>query len=208
MKLAILGASGHGKVIADIAELVGYEEIVFLDDNTTLQTCGEYSVVGTCPQAIEYSKKGYKIAVGIGNADIREHFFNWLNHSGIRILTLIHPSAVIAKDVSIGEGTVVMAGVIINAGAKLGKGCIVNTASSVDHDNVLGDYSHISVGAHLAGTVQVGERTWIGAGAVVSNNISICANCVVGAGAVVVRNITESGVYVGCPARLLKRERE
>ena len=79
----------------------------------------------------------------------------------------------------------------------------MNTCSSVDHDNSLGDFVHVSVGTHLAGTVKVGNHTWVGAGAVVSNNITITDSCMIGAGAVVVKDIVQSGTYVGVPARLI-----
>ena len=79
-------------------------------------------------------------------------------------------------------------------------GCIVNTSSSIDHDCVVGNYCHIAVGAHLAGTVNVGNGTWIGAGAIVSNNVNICGGCMIGAGAVVIKNIDEAGIYIGVPA--------
>ena len=78
---------------------------------------------------------------------------------------------------------------------------IINTCASVDHDCIISDYVHVSVGAHIAGTVQIGAHTWIGAGATVSNNISICSDCMIGAGTVVVRDIYVSGKYVGVPAR-------
>ena len=97
-----------------------------------------------------------------------------------------------------------MAGAVINPGAQIGIGCIINTSSSVDHDCVVEDYVHISVGAHLSGTVRVGKGTWIGAGAIVSNNINICGGCMIGAGAVVIKDIAEPGTYVGVPAKKLR----
>ena len=117
---------------------------------------------------------------------------------------LIHPNAIIAEDVKIGAGTIVMAGAVVNPGAIIGKGAIINTCSSVDHDCTIFDYVHISVGSHLSGTVNVGEGTWIGAGATVSNNVNICGKCMVGAGAVVIKDINEEGTYVGVPARKRK----
>ena len=89
----------------------------------------------------------------------------------------------------------------VPAGAKIGEHCIINTGAIVEHDNILENYVHISVGAKLAGTVHVGRATWIGIGASVSNNLSICENCMIGAGAVVVKDITESGTYIGVPAK-------
>ncbi|MGN0170900.1 MAG: acetyltransferase [Lachnospiraceae bacterium] len=203
-RIAIIGASGHGKVVADIARLNHYKEIVFLDDDRTLILCGRYPVVGVSAYSLDYVRKEYDLVVAIGNAEIRKKMQEQIEAEGHRCATLIHPSAVISEDVEVGSGTVVMANAVINPGTKIGKGCIINTGATVDHDNVLGDYVHISVGAHLAGTVEVQERTWIGVGAIVSNNIAICSDCMIGAGAVVVKNIEEEGVYVGVPARKVK----
>jgi sugar O-acyltransferase (sialic acid O-acetyltransferase NeuD family) len=195
MKLTIIGASGHGKVVANIARLNGYDAIEFLDDNEALTYCGEYPVVGKTDKAVDGD-----VFVAIGNADILERLSQ---HR--KLITLIHPNAVIADGVEIGEGTVVMAGVVINAGAKIGSGCIVNTASSIDHDCIVGDYVHIAVGAHLCGTVSVGGKTWIGAGATVSNNVNICGGCMIGAGAVAIKDIKIQGTYVGVPVKMISK---
>ena len=197
-KIMIIGASGHGKVVADIAKKIGYEEIVFLDDNENLISCGGYSVIGISDLAMHSSTD---VIVAIGNADIRQRLQEKVMQSQGNIVSLIHPNAVIAEDATIGLGTVIMAGVVVNSGARIGEGCIINTCSSVDHDCQLGNYVHISVGAHVAGTVKVGSKTWVGAGATVSNNIVICNDCVIGAGAVVVKDIDEPETYIGIPAR-------
>lgn len=193
-KLVIIGASGHGKVIADIAVKNGYEEIVFLDDNESLTECAGFPVVGKTRDASELY--GDKI-VAIGNAKIRERIQENLEN----IVTLIHPNAVVSRRVIIGKGTVIMAGAVINSDAVIGAGCIINTGSSVDHDCRIDDYTHVSVGAHIAGTVEIGRRTWVGAGAIISNNINICNDCMIGAGSVVIKDIKVSGTYVGVPAR-------
>lgn len=195
-KLVIIGASGHGKVIADIAVKNGYEDIVFLDDNDDIKECAGFPVVGKSCDALKID--GDKI-VAIGNAFIREKLCKKIN-----CVTLIHRNAVISRRVEIGEGTVVMAGAVINSDTKIGKGVIVNTGSSVDHDCVIEDYCHISVGAHVAGTCRIGEKTWIGAGATVSNNVNICGNCMIGAGAVVIENINVVGTYIGSPTKKIK----
>jgi sugar O-acyltransferase (sialic acid O-acetyltransferase NeuD family) len=196
-RLIIIGASGHGKVIADIAVLNGYTDIVFLDDHTAVEACAGFPVIGTSLHAPEGD-----IFIAIGNAAVRKRLAE--QYRDRRQPVLIHPNAVVAKDVEIGPGTVVMAGTVINPGATVGRGCIVNTCSSVDHDCTVSDYVHIAVGAHLCGTVTVGENTWIGAGAVISNNIRICKDCMIGAGAVVVKDISVSGKYLGVPAALKK----
>ncbi len=195
MKLTIIGASGHGRVVADIAKLRGYDEIEFLDDNEGLTQCGNYPVIGKTDKALEIQND---VFIGIGNALIRKRFQKEL--SAISLVTLIHPNAVIADDVTIGIGTVIMAGAVINSGAKIGNGVIINTCSSVDHDCIVSDYVHVAVGAHLCGTVTVGKLSWIGTGATISNNITICNNCTIGAGAVVIKDIKEEGTYIGVPA--------
>ncbi len=194
-RLIIIGASGHGKVVADIAVQNGYKDIVFLDDNENVKECTGWPVVGKCNEA----PKG-ELFVAIGNAKIRKRLSE--HYKDRKQPVLIHPSAIISSNVKIGEGTVVMAGVVINPSAEIGKCCIINTTSSVDHDCVVGDYCHIAVGAHLCGTVVVGDRTWIGAGSIISNNVNICEDCIIGAGAVVINNIDEYGIYVGVPAKI------
>ena len=137
-RLAIIGAGGHGKVLADIAMKSGYTDIVFLDDNDNIRECGGYPVIGKC---VEAEKIDADLFIGIGNAIIRKRIFELFRHRNI--VTLIHPNAVIAPDVIIGAGTAVMAGAVINPGAVIGMGCIINTCSSVDHDCNVGDFVHI-----------------------------------------------------------------
>lgn len=195
-RLVIIGASGHGKVIADIAVKCGYQDIVFLDDNENVKECAGFSVVGKVSDAINMVDD--KI-VAIGNAEIRQKIQSQLSN----LVTLIHPSAVVSRRVKIDEGTVIMAGAVINSDVVIGKGVIINTGSSVDHDCIVDNYAHISVGAHVAGTVYIGDRTWVGAGSTISNNLNICKDCIIGAGSVVIRNINKSGTYVGVPAKEL-----
>lgn len=204
-KLILIGASGHGKVCAEIAELSGkYDEIFFLDDNRELKECVGYKVVGIAKDYLHYKNDNTEFFVSIGNNKIRKRIQGEIEGSKGKIATLIHKKATISKDVSIDAGTVVMAGTVINPGANIGKGVIVNTSSSVDHDCKIGNYTHIAVGVHLCGTVTVKDECWIGAGAVVSNNLKICNGCVIGAGTVVVKNIEEVGKYIGIPARKMK----
>ena len=197
-QLVIIGASGHGKVVADIAKKNGYEEILFLDDDEVIKDCGGYKVIGKSSQFIEYD---CDLIVAIGNSSTREKIQNRIELEGKAIPTLVHPDATIAENVEIGKGSIVAAGAIINPGVRIGKGCIINTGASVDHDCVIGDFSHVSVGTHVAGTVNVGKHTWLGIGAIICNNVNICGNCMIGAGAVVIKNISKSGIYVGVPAK-------
>ena len=197
-KLILIGANGHGRVVADIAKKNGYSEIAFLDDNETITHCAEYAVLGKTETAKEYADCDF--AVSIGNAIVRQKFQEQLKREHLSVICLIHPEAVIADNTEIGSGTVIMAGVVINPGVKIGCGCIINTCSSVDHDCIIEDYVHVSVGTHIAGSVSIGKRTLIGAGATVINNVEIVEDCIIGAGAVVVKDIRRKGTYKGVPA--------
>ena len=195
-RLIIMGASGHGKVVADIAVRNGYKDIVFLDDDKSVKECGGYPVIG---KIFNITSLEGLLFVAIGNTSIRKQLMS--ENSKREFPVLIHPSAVIADNVEIGNGSVIMAGSVVNPGVKIGKGCIVNTSSSIDHDCIIGDFVHIAVGSRLCGAVTVGNCTWIGAGATIKNNIYICENCMIGAGATVIRNIDTKGIYVGVPAK-------
>ena len=200
-KLVILGAGGHGRVVAEIASLSGkYTEIVFLDDKAPGGGF-PYPYAGECSAFSEYLKNS-EFFIAIGNAAIRRWLQNEVEEAGGNITTLIHPSAVISQDVKIGHGTVIMAGAIVNTGTKIGNGVILNTASSVDHDCIVEDFCHVSVGAHLCGTVHLGAGTWIAAGATVINNVTVCSDSMIGAGATVIHDIKIAGVYKGVPAVL------
>jgi len=197
MKLTIIGASGHGKVVADIAKLDGYESIEFLDDDPSVTSCAGYPVAGRTEEVAGIDND---VFVAIGNTGIRQRFTE--RYHGKEMPVLAHPSAVIAKNIRIGAGTVIMAGAVINPCAVIGKGVILNTCSSVDHDCKVHDYVHIAVGAHLCGNVEIGARTWIGAGSTILNNVKICSDCIIGAGAVVIKDIEKPGTYIGIPARI------
>ncbi|MEC2073414.1 acetyltransferase [Alkalihalophilus marmarensis] len=202
-KLLIIGASGQGKVVADIAiKMNKWQSIAFLDNNENLKNSLGLEVIGRSNEAIRHIND-FDIFVGIGNNAIRKKIQESLEVEGATIPTLIHPSATLGGQVEVAPGTAVMAGVVINCSTTIGKGCIINTGATVDHDNIIEDYVHISPGAHLAGTVNVGQGSWLGIASAISNNVKITSNCNVGAGAVVISDITESGTYVGVPARRL-----
>ena len=196
-RLIIIGAGGHGRVIADSALKNGYTDISFLDDRA-VGDCMGFPIIGTSAAIEGLNDGATDFVIGIGNNAVRKKLaetccVNWV--------AVIHPSAQISVGVTVGKGTVVMAGAAVNACAEIGKHCIINTGAIVEHDNVIRDYAHISPGAKLGGTVSIGERTHVGIGATVRNNTDICADCVIGAGATVVRSITETGTYIGIPAR-------
>ena len=201
-KVIVIGAGGHGKVIADIAVQCGDHVIGFLDDEKiSSETVAGIPVLGQTSDFVKYDDAEFIIA--IGNSGVRQNLSERL--AGVRWSTAVHPRAVISPlNVQIGSGSAVMANAVINPCAKIGRHCIINTSAVVEHDNVIEDYVHISVGAKLGGTVLVGTHTWIGIGSTVSNNVAICAHCILGAGAVAIHDIKESGTYVGIPAKKIK----
>ena len=202
--LLIIGASGHGKVVADVAIKMGkWKEIFFLDDNPKVKNSMGIDVIDDSKSLSKYIEH-YDIFVGIGNNKIRKITHKKLQAEGASIPVLVHPSAIIGKDVQIECGTVVMAGAVINSSTKIGEGCIINTGSTVDHDNEICDYVHISPGDNLAGTVIIVECSWIGIGSVISNNVKVTKQTIIGAGGLVLKDIIESGTYVGVPVRRIR----
>ena len=187
-------------MIADIAMKKGYSNICFVDDNATGECMG-VPIIGTTSDINELNDGNTDFVIAIGNNATRKQI---VKKYSVNWVTLIHPSAQIATNVTIGEGTVVMAGAIVNPCTTIGEHCIINTGAIVEHDNVIEDYAHISPNAALGGTVRVGALSHIGIGATVKNNTDICGGCVIAAGAVVIRDITESGTYVGVPAKKIK----
>lgn len=199
-RLVIIGAGGHGKVIADIALKAGYTDLAFVDDNLK-GNCIGFPIIGTCDILENLNDGNTDFIIAVGNNQIRKSIAEKYN---VNWVTLVHPSAQIGINVNIGIGTVVMAGAVISPDSKIGQYCIINSNSTVEHENVIGDYVHISPGVSLGGMVKIGDNTHVGIGATVRNNISICQNCIIGAGAVIVKDITESSTYIGISVRKLK----
>ena len=204
-RLAVLGAGGHGRVVADCAAVCGWREIVFFDDGGRAATDpAPWPIAGGSADLLAGLAGFDGIVVGIGANAVRLAWTRRIAEAGGRLASVIHPAASISAFASIAAGSVVLAGAAINIGAVLGMATIVNTQASVDHDCRLADGVHISPGANLAGGVRIGEASWIGVGAAVRDGVAIGAGVVVGAGAVVVKPVADSLTVVGNPARILE----
>lgn len=202
-RLAVLGASGHGKVVADCAELCGWNSIFFFDDSwPDKQGNGAWSVVGDSASLFSRVDEFDGVVVAIGNNKAREKKLKDLGERGAPLISLIHPSALVSRYASIDAGSVVFAGVVINANCYVGRGAIINTGSTVDHDCMLGNSVHVSPGAHVAGGVYIGDRSWLGIGSSVNQLVRIGADVIIGSGAAVVCDIPDNCVAVGIPARV------
>ncbi|HEX6236626.1 MAG TPA: NeuD/PglB/VioB family sugar acetyltransferase [Acidimicrobiales bacterium] len=206
-RLAILGASGHGKVVADAAAAAGWDETVFYDDAwPRRRTNGPWAVVGDTAVLVDQLDEHDGVIVGIGDNRTRLDLAHRLTKSNARLVSVIHPQAVVSRYAEIGDGTVVFAGVVVNVDSRVGRGCIINTGATVDHDCALADGVHLSPGAHLAGGVTVGEASWVGIGASVRQRVTVDRDVTVGAGAVVVSHVPAGQTVVGVPAKPLAAE--
>ena len=206
-RLAILGASGHGKVLADIALLQGWGEVGFFDDAwPNKQAVSRWPIVGdgaALLQLLQRSGDFDGVAIGIGHCATRLEKYRALAGAGFALPVLQHPGAVVSTYAQVGAGSVLMAGSVVNVDAHIGAVCIINTGATVDHDCVLGHGVHIAPGVHVSGGVTIGEGAWVGVGACVRQGIHIGAGAMVGAGAVVVRDVAAGTTVVGNPARPL-----
>lgn len=192
----LYGASGHAKVVMDILKQVYYEVPCLIDDNLDVNELAGLPVV--------HSADGLNpIIVTIGNCQIRRKIAEKLGERDY--LTVIHPNAMKAENANLGNGTVVMAGAILNPFVVVGNHCIVNSGSSIDHDCVIGDFVHIAPHCTLCGEVIVGDGTWVGAGTTVIQGIHIGKDCFIGAGSVVVKDIPDNCLCYGNPARIIKK---
>ena len=202
-KLAILGASGHGKVVADTALEAGWESLVFFDDGFDDRSFfGCWPVAGSTYALIASVRDFSGVIVAIGQNRIRLAKSRELAAAGAVMSTLIHPRAYVSRNAALGPGSVVFAGAVVQPGCSFGTACIVNTGATVDHDCNLADGVHVCPGANLAGGVVVGECAWLGIGCSVRQSISIGADSVVGGGGAVVCDVPAGATVVGVPARL------
>ncbi|HPJ26792.1 MAG TPA: acetyltransferase [Synergistaceae bacterium] len=201
--LLVLGAGGHGRVVADTARECGFwKEIAFLDDRYPgLNLSGEWKVLGTFQDREKFPRNLWGFLPGVGDNALRLLLIETLRKEGFYPETLRHPRSWVSSGAFLGEGTVLFAQTAVNYGAVIGKGCIVNTGATVDHDCRLEEGVHLSPGVHLAGNVFVGSCAWLGTGAVVLPEISVGSRAVVGAGAVVVKDVPPDILVMGVPAK-------
>lgn len=205
-RLAILGASGHGKVIADAALLSGWQEVVFYDDSwPELTKNSHWPVVGDTNTLLTDRAQFDGVIVAIGNNETRLDKGTQFEEAGFRLVNVIHPSAIVSPFATIGDGCFVSARSVIHVDAVVGDHVIINTAAIVEHDCVIATGSHISPNVSLAGGVKVGYCSWVGINATVRQLVSIGDRAVVGAGGVVVNDVSHNIVVAGNPVRPLSK---
>lgn len=196
--LIIIGGSGHAMVVADLAIKNGHKIIGILDDNE--DNCGfsGFERLGKVADCVKY-RDTCSFVIGIGNNKVRKKIAE--EYPDLNYATLIHPTASIAPNVEIKEGTVVMPMAVINTCAVIGRHTIINSGAVVEHECTVGDYCLIAPHATICGIVNIGNLVHMGAGCVVNQVINICDNVTVGSGGVVIKDITAPGTYVGVPVK-------
>jgi sugar O-acyltransferase (sialic acid O-acetyltransferase NeuD family) len=199
VRLLVVGAGGHAKVVIDAAEAAGFEIAGVLGGPGDAPELLGHPVSSDGAQALA---DGFIIAIGDNAA--RARLFAEFTASGLAPVTVAHPSSIVGRDVAIGGGSFLAAGVIVNAGARIGADTILNTGCSIDHDCVIGEHSHVGPGATLCGAVTLGEGVLLGVASCASPGIAVGAWSIVGAGAAVVDDLSANSVCVGVPARPIR----
>lgn len=194
--ISVIGASGHAKVIIDLIEELGY-----LIGNIYDQDAQKDKLLGfkVTHDFVDIPKQSI---IAIGNNVVRKKIASQYK---LELNALLHPRSNVSKYSQIGNGTVVMAGVSINADSVIGKHCIINTNSSIDHECIIGDFVHVSPNAALAGNVQIGECSHIGIGSCIKQGVKVGKNCIIGAGAVVIRDVSDGMTIIGNPGKELNK---
>ena len=213
----IWGASGHASSVAEVLRQENHYEIVgFLTDSPAPEVTSAIPLAipsGETFQGLplfrgrqrlrELRIRGVKyLAWGFGNCQARLALSEVARQEEFDLVSAVHPQAIVASDVEIGAGSIVMAGAILNVGCRIGESVIINSGAVVEHGCVIGDGVHLCPGTTLAGGVHVGRAAWIGVGAAISDHITIGEGAVVGAGSVVVRDVPSGVVAYGVPAKV------
>ena len=199
-KIFVFGASGHARVVIDVLEKQGRFTVscIFDDDKQFKgkRFCN-YPVIGGRQELLLNKSTPTMGIVAIGCNKIRCAISQWLVEHGYELISAVHPSAQIGRDVEIGSGSVIMANAAVNSSTTIGRYVIINTGATVDHDCVIGEGGHIAPGSVICGTVAIGEESFLGAGSVVINNTVVGKKVMIGAGTTIYRDIPDKSKIVG-----------
>jgi len=205
--IVIIGAGGHSKVLADTLLASGHEILGCVSKEAG--SAGEtiffsLKLLGGDTDVLNRRPDQIVLVNGIGGIDVsvkRKEVFEFFKKKGYRFLSVIHPSAMIGREVHLEEGVQILAGVVVQTGCRIGKNTIINTKASVDHDCQIEDHVHIAPGATLCGHVWIRTSSHIGTGATIIQKINIGKKAMIAAGSVVVENVPEGARIRGVPAR-------
>lgn len=205
--LLIIGAQGQGKVVLDCAISTGlYDNISFMTTEINKGGIEGYQLLDQNKTSTEYIKNNFDeviVAVGLNNS-ARVRVSKEMEKCGIKLATIIHPTATVSKFSTIGSGSVLLANSVVNPFTTIGKACIINTGAIVEHDCIIEEGVHMSPNSTVAGRVHVGENTWICMGSSVAHEINIGKNSVIAAGAAVIKDVPDNVLVAGVPAVIKK----
>jgi sugar O-acyltransferase (sialic acid O-acetyltransferase NeuD family) len=211
--ILIFGAGGHAKVIVDIIEKQGKYNIAgFVDNYCSKNTViMGYTVIGD-DSSLKDIVSSYEICggvIGIGDNSIRSRVRDQIIKAipNFEFINCIHPKSILGKDVTLGDGNVVMAGAIINSSTKINNHCILNTNSSIDHDGLMSDFSSMAPNSTAGGSVIIGDYSAIGIGANIFDSIKIGCNCIVGGGSLVCNDTKDDSIYYGSPSKFIREHK-
>ena len=200
-KLVIIGAGSHSSVVADAAKLMGYSVEGYIDP-FNIKSKIEKKILSF--SSIKKIKNKVKIIIAVGDNKKRSKLYSYYKKNLFSYAKVIHPSAIVANSVKIGEGTFVSAGSILNANTKILNNSIINSGSIIEHDSLVKNHAHIAPGVKIGGNSIVGNLCLIGIGSVLIDYIDIGENTIVGAGSVVIKNLKKNSKFIGIPAKEIK----
>jgi len=200
--LILIGAGGHARSCIDVIEQQGFFQIaglVGIPEQQHTQYLG-YAVIGTDSDLPEFAKMYQYALISIGQIQTAEHrirLYQQATKLGFQLPVIIAPTAHVSQHATLGAGTIVMHGAIINAGVRVGRNCIINSRALLEHDSNIEDHCHISTGAILNGDVTVGDGSFIGSGSVIKQGVAIGESCLVGMGLMVRNNLSDHAYFTG-----------
>jgi sugar O-acyltransferase (sialic acid O-acetyltransferase NeuD family) len=200
--LILIGAGGHARSCIDVIEQQGFFQIaglVGLPEQQYTQYLG-YAVIGMDSDLPELAKIYQYALISTGQIQTAEHrirLYQKATKCGFKLPVIIAPTAHVSQHATLGAGTIVMHGAIINAGVRVGRNCIINSRALLEHDSNIEDHCHISTGAILNGDVTVGDGSFIGSGSVIKQGVAIGDSCLVGMGLTVRNNLSDHAYFTG-----------